>query len=338
MSHFSYGPSGAAPAPAPAPAAPAKKKSGTGALFLIGVVSGLVMLLYVVNSTVFRHILTSGDLMSLYQNDKTAHDLLEMGYTLFCVGLPALVVWAILKLIRRGSFSIPLSAPRGGNVLLLVFGGLGVCLCGSLLSNLVISWAGNAGLGFYSYDAAIEGEELPGSAFGMVLMVLHSAVAPALIEEFTFRGVLLQPLRRYGDWFAICTSAVLFGLMHATVTQVPFAIIAGIALGYVTVVSGSLWTGFLVHLLNNLLAVGYSVILGLYGEQTALIFSNVSMFGMLGVGAIALVVYAVRKPRFLRLRPSAEPNAVRVIYYLSPTLLLAAVELLMYTAKDIYKL
>ena len=146
----------------------------------------------------------------------------------------------------------------------------------------------------------------------------------------------MQPLRRYGDWFAILTSALLFGLMHATMTQVPFAIIAGIALGYVSLVSGSLWTSVIVHFVNNMIAVLYSVVQGLYGEQTAVLFSNVAMYGMLLVGVIALIVYAVRRPHFLRLRPGNEPGAKKFAYYLSPTLLIAAVFLLADTAADIY--
>ena len=66
------------------------------------------------------------------------------------------------------------------------------------------------------------------------------------------------------------------------------------------------------------------------------VVSNVSMYGMLIVGVIALIVYAVRRPRFLRLRPGEEIGAKKYAYYLSPTLLIAAVFLLIETAADIY--
>lgn len=69
------------------------------------------------------------------------------------------------------------------------------------------------------------------------------------------RGVVMQPLRKYGDWFAILTSAFVFALMHGNLVQAPFAFIAGIGLGYAVIASGSLWTGILIHLLNNSISV-----------------------------------------------------------------------------------
>ena len=332
--HFPYAPYERPPEPD----RPLRKPSNpTGRLFLLGVLTGLLLLFYVINSNVFSFVLQNTPLLELYRGSDAASDLIEMCYTVLCVGLPALAVLAILKASRKYPFRIPLGAPRrNADAVLLIFAALGLCLAGSLLSNYVVSWAETNGLGFHSFDAAMQGEALPGDAFGVLLMVLHSAVAPALIEEFAFRGVLMQSLRRYGDWFAILTSALLFGLMHATMTQVPFAIVAGVALGYVALVTGTLWTSVIVHLLNNMLAVLYSVVQGLYGEKTAILFSNVSMYGMLIVGIIALIVYAVRRPHFMRLRPGEETGAKKYAYYLSPTLLIAAVFLLFETAADIY--
>ena len=89
------------------------------------------------------------------------------------------------------------------------------------------------------------------------------------------RGVVMQPLRKYGDWFAILTSAFVFALMHGNLVQAPFAFIAGIGLGYAVIASGSLWTGILVHLLNNSISVIQTIAIAYLPEGKAAIVSAI---------------------------------------------------------------
>jgi membrane protease YdiL (CAAX protease family) len=96
--------------------------------------------------------------------------------------------------------------------------------------------------------------EIPTSPFAMILFVISIAIAPPLFEEFVFRGVILHSLRKFGDGFAIFVTAILFGAMHQTIPQAINAFIIGLALGFFVVKTGSLWTGILLHFVNNLLA------------------------------------------------------------------------------------
>ena len=95
----------------------------------------------------------------------------------------------------------------------------------------------------------------PQGILGFVISFLTTACAPALIEEFFFRGAILGSLRKFGDSFAIFTSAILFGLVHGNLIQIPFAFTVGLLLGFAVVKTGSIWTGVLIHFLNNFLAV-----------------------------------------------------------------------------------
>ena len=95
----------------------------------------------------------------------------------------------------------------------------------------------------------------PQGILGFVISFLTTACAPALIEEFFFRGAILGSLRKFGDSFAIFTSAILFGLVHGNLIQIPFAFTIGLLLGFAVVKTGSIWTGVLIHFLNNFLAV-----------------------------------------------------------------------------------
>lgn len=97
--------------------------------------------------------------------------------------------------------------------------------------------------------------QMPDGILGFLLAVLSVAVAPALFEEFLFRGAIMGSLLKYGKGFAIFTSAIVFGLVHGNLVQIPFAFMVGLVLGFVALETNSIWTAVIIHFLNNLLSV-----------------------------------------------------------------------------------
>ena len=83
--------------------------------------------------------------------------------------------------------------------------------------------------------------EVTDDVFGRIVYFIMVAVVPPLTEELAIRGVIMQPLRRYGDRFAVVASAVLFAVLHGNLIQAPFAFIAGLGIGYAVCITGSLW-------------------------------------------------------------------------------------------------
>ena len=77
--------------------------------------------------------------------------------------------------------------------------------------------------------------------------------------------------------------------------QAPFAFIAGIGLGYAVIASGSLWTGILVHLLNNSISVIQTIAIAYLPEGKAAIVSAILIGVVIAAGAAALLVYLVKK-------------------------------------------
>lgn len=88
-----------------------------------------------------------------------------------------------------------------------------------------------------------------------IFYIISVAIIPPLGEEFAFRGILLGKLRKYNDGFAILVSAVLFGMMHGNIVQIPFAFIVGLALGFIVVKTNSLLPTIIIHFINNFIAV-----------------------------------------------------------------------------------
>lgn len=88
-----------------------------------------------------------------------------------------------------------------------------------------------------------------------VLRVVYVAVFPAVFEELAMRGIVMGELLPFGKGFALITSGLLFALMHMNPIQLPFAFIAGVAMGYAALYSGSLRVSVAVHFTNNFLSV-----------------------------------------------------------------------------------
>ena len=86
------------------------------------------------------------------------------------------------------------------------------------------------------------------------IFIITMTVAPAFIEEMVFRGIVMQSLRRFGDMFALVSSAIIFGIFHLNLIQTPYAFILGLCIGYFVMRTGSLWVGVIMHFLNNSIA------------------------------------------------------------------------------------
>ena len=316
-----------------------KDASALRRLCLVSFICGAALLIYPFMGDIFSALILSSDSVhGMYTDNHTFKMLCEILYTIFCVGLPFLVAGIFMRFSGAYKKGLPFGKPYANkNTALVIIGGLGICYLGSLASSYIAVFLESAGVEFYSRNEILEGIEAPDSLLAVVLMVVHSALMPAFVEEFAFRGILMQPLRAWGDWFAITVSAVLFGIMHANMTQMPFAIIAGVALGFAAVVTGSLWTSICIHFLNNLASVVYAVLLASPREGYAWIFSSAITYGSIAIGAVAVFIYVSKNPSGFNLRAGEYPRLKgrTAFYFLTPTMFVAILLLALITLKDI---
>lgn len=118
--------------------------------------------------------------------------------------------------------------------------------------------------------------ELPDSAASSIdalahhpLGVLSLVFVGPLVEELVFREAMIGCMLRNSvkPRVAILFSALLFGLIHANPAQIPFAFVIGLLLGYLYCQTKSVVLTFVIHILNNGLAV---LLLLLFGEDATL--------------------------------------------------------------------
>ncbi len=199
----------------------------------------------------------------------------------------------------KPSSVIAFKRPKTENLLPIIAMGIGACQIGEVLATLFDSVLSDVGV-----SPNMPEMEFGTSFSGVLLAFLSIAVVPALVEEFALRGVVLGLLKPYGQGFAIIVSAVIFGLMHGNLVQIPFALVVGLALGFITVKSGSVWTAVLVHFINNAISVGFSYLQMSVGDNVAnLVYACLSL-GFLLLGVLGTVTAAIRDKNLFVLEKS----------------------------------
>lgn len=235
-------------------------------------------------------------IVRIFSLDEQSFLLVYAGVYAAGMTLPAIVVTAIQKRRFR-----PLVAHKQINPADAFFGilsAVGICMAANIIVNLLMLFFESVGIPEPQMP-----EYLQPTLSSLLLNLFVFAVLPALLEELVFRGYVLCALRAYGDWFAVVISSLLFGLMHGNITQMPFALIVGVALGWLYVMSENIWIPVAVHLINN----GFSLLLQYLTigidetEQSSV--TAFCIFALIVIGAICMTALLIRRSELLRRLP-----------------------------------
>lgn len=169
------------------------------------------------------------------------------------------------------------------------FGLLAVFLSAQLFAqifSMALEWLLNlVGL---SAVAALEAASIMSTGFSMFLYV---TILGPISEELLFRGLLLRLLKPWGKQTAILVSALMFGLFHGNIIQIPFAFLVGLVLGYVTVEYSIVWA-IVLHIFNNLVM---SDLLTRLTSSLPELASTWLFYGILVIATLAAVVLVIVK-------------------------------------------
>ncbi|MDR3344846.1 MAG: CPBP family intramembrane metalloprotease [Oscillospiraceae bacterium] len=214
-------------------------------------------------------------------------------------------------------------------MLCAVLVGFALAMCSDLLTNGLMWIFDQFGL----QATAPEIEPTTWSGVNIAMFVVQVAISPALLEEFAFRGVMMQSLRRYGDGFAIVASALVFGVFHGNLVQAPFAFMLGLVMGYLAIATGSIWTAVLIHFANNLNSVLLSVYQQSAGEEALGRVYWAELIIALLAGALALVFFLGDKNRkSLSPPPIGVPKKGRMKTFLATPVMIVLFVLLVVNA------
>ncbi len=173
-----------------------------------------------------------GDAMS----GMNTYQQLIIGEVLYAViALAAALIWD-----RQRLFVIQ-QAPLSGHSLLRIF------IIG-LLIQPVMQWLNLFSMLFT--ENAVSGT-LAGLGGSDLYNLLYVALAPAVAEEFIFRGLIYHGYRQGGVRRAAVLSGFLFGLLHLNLNQFVYAFALGTVLALLLEACGSIYATMIIHFMIN---------------------------------------------------------------------------------------
>lgn len=247
------------------------------------------------------------------------------------MSLPAVVISLITK--RRHFPLSPSRSMRPSDAFFGILAAVGICMTANIAVNYILLFFESVG---------VPEPEMPDylqpTPTSLLINLFVFAVLPSLLEELVFRGYVLRALRPYGDWFAVIVSALLFGLMHGNIAQIPFALIVGIALGWLYVMTDNIWIPVAVHLINN----GFSLLLqyctiGMDNTEVGMVNGFV-ILTLIVIGALCLAMLVVRRSALLRRlkrKSSLSVGARTGVLLSSPQFVLCLVAFTVLTIADV---
>lgn len=250
----------------------------------------------------WRVLFVFDDLKTLY-NENTAFSL-SIDVLIAAISLFGAYFISRLMIDRKHEGFIPVaSAANKKHAFLLIPVGILACIAGAFITMIGNSFLEEA------FNVTFSQPEIPNpkTPVELWLYIMSGVVVPCIFEEIALRAGALQAMRKYGDWFAIITSSFVFAILHGNMIQTPFAFIAGIALGYIYVVTGTIWPGVIIHLINN-----FTTCLSLFSDVFSIdskildIIYIIYVIFFVVLGTVCLIVYLFDKNR-PALRKSACP-------------------------------
>ena len=250
--------------------------------------------------------LAVGQLLRLFNKSATLENPIavpEWVLGVFNVLLPAAGLAAAFWLLAVGVRATPMrlrisvQMPRDGRLWLFVPVFLGAGFLCSLLTTLLQRL-----LAAFTRYRAPEAIRLPQSGFATFLYFIGMCVVPAVLEELLVRGAMQAVLSRWGTWFSIVVSSVVFTLLHGDIAQMPSLFILSVLMGLAAYCTGSLALGMALHFAYNPMSC-----LFLYAAQK---MDGVSAFAFAGylvavfcVGAVVCLAAIRRLGVMRRFRP-----------------------------------
>ena len=166
----------------------------------------------------------------------------------------------------------------------ITFLGASLCFCFSYVNSILAPISQDASDLFFQADLD--------RGYKLILLFISTAIVPALVEEFLFRGVILSNISPYSEGGAILISALFFGLMHQTTFQLLYTTALGIVLGVLFVRTKSIWCGVILHFFNNFLSIVQEYMLYRYDNTEGYMLYYISILLTFLIGIILCAIWA----------------------------------------------
>ncbi len=205
--------------------------------------------------------------------------------------IPFIIIAAVLK--QNPIYVIPMKIRHKELILPAIVFGLFFSIAGEFYAGYFQSI-----LQFFGLQVQLSQFSFPNNTPALILYFIQLSILAPLCEEFVFRGLILQNLRKYGNFFAVLMSSLMFGIIHGNLSQTPFAFIVGIALAVIVIETGSIWVSVLIHCLINSISLLSD---GITYYHKGNLSNNLYILYMLAILALTVIISVnLYKKRFFK--------------------------------------
>lgn len=298
-----------------------RKKNEKKQLRKLSSLAGGAFLCYILIQNVLVLVLEPFGVMDLYRSNPTVATCMDTLFSVVSILVPFLFFGSQMKKLSRNENCYNFSAPYSkGDLLVAIAAGVGICMFANIITSYFTVFMGIFGLKLTSPDIS-----MPEGVAGVAVNIIRTVIVAAFVEEISLRGAVMGNLRQYGDRFAIMASAVVFGIMHGNLIQAPFALIAGFAMGYLSIKCGTLWVAVAIHAINNGMSILISYVTESMDKNTSVLFQLAIIYGLSVVGIICLVLFNKRNAHrpLMQNTTSLSPGEMVKAYITTPTMLIS---------------
>lgn len=255
----------------------------------IGLLTGGAFISYILLQNLLSLLLVAFKLTDKYSNDTIFQSAVDTVLVIVSMLLPFHIFSKWMCKTSKVQEPLKLYAPKSkGEFILGVVAGSGLCMMASVATSYLTIILEVLGVKLTSPELSF-----PTGIGGFLITTIRIVVCAAMTEEICLRGYVMGNLRAYGDKFAIIMSALLFAVMHGNLIQAPFAFVSGLIIGYLTIKTGTMWTGIFIHAINNGVSVVISYMSEQIPERAANILSIFIIYALIMVGTLAFFLFFV---------------------------------------------
>ncbi len=233
--------------------------------------------------------------------------------------LPCIFYYFIKE--RKLSAPVFLSVVKPSHIIFIIFTLL-LFISGSVFIQYLYVIGGSQGTNLSGFFDSVTDLSAEGSDIGIIISFI---IVPAVCEEFFFRGLVLSEYRSLGSANAVIISALCFAMLHCSITNFPIYFFTGIVLGFVTVVTRSIISSIIIHLVSNTVSIyGSDMFLRIIIQKSSkffVLFMILVVFGlslMFVFSKLEQIYFSYAdKPPITSLPPKSFPNISKV--FLSPS-------------------
>lgn len=193
-----------------------------------------------------------------------------------------------------------------------------ICIALTFVSTMIANQFGFEGKLISSIGFSYDSSNLSNHLYVFLLII----VSP-ILEEYAFRGVLLNGLSRYGKTFALIASSVIFALAHSNFSEMIPAFAMGYALGKTFLRYKSIQPTIVIHILFNAFIYLLCVIPSKIAGYMA--------YGLVAICILAAYLFLSGRYERIAIQKGKSNKIANALFYSRFTIVFSMVIMIVYT-------